>query len=86
VALARCDLAITLDLRASNELVDRYHSLGGERGAFTYWDLHWALTGYRWIDEWLEGYAELGLSNLSREAGRARIVEFAESALRSSAS
>ena len=29
VALARCDLAVTLDLRASNEFVDRYRSLGG---------------------------------------------------------
>ena len=82
VALARCDLAVTLDLRASNEFVDRYRSLGGSTGAFAYWDLLWALMGYRWIEEWLEGYAELGLPNLSLEEGRARIVAFAESALR----
>jgi len=82
VALARCDLAVTLDLRASNEFVDRYRSLGGPWGAFAYWDLLWALMGYRWIEEWLGGYAELGLSDLSLEEGRARIVAFAESALR----
>jgi aminoglycoside phosphotransferase (APT) family kinase protein len=83
VALARCDLALTLDLRASNDFVDRYRSLGGgATGTFNYWDLLWALMGYRWIDEWLAGYAELGLSDLPLSEGRARIVAFAESALR----
>jgi aminoglycoside phosphotransferase (APT) family kinase protein len=53
VALARCDLAVTLDLRASDEFVDRYRALGGATGAFAYWDLLWALLGYRWIDEWV---------------------------------
>jgi len=82
VALARCDLAVTLDLRASNEFVDRYRGLGGPTGAFAYWDLLWALMGYRWIEDWLGGYAELGLSGLSLEEGRARMIAFAESALR----
>jgi len=82
VALARCDLAVTLDLRASAEFVDQYRRLGGGTGAFAYWDLLWALMGYRWIDEWIAGYAELGLSGLSLAEGRARIVAFAESALR----
>ena len=82
VALARCDLALTLDLRASNDFVDRYRSLGGATGTFIYWDLLWALMGYRWIDEWLAGYAELGLPDPPLSEGRARIVAFAESALR----
>jgi aminoglycoside phosphotransferase (APT) family kinase protein len=82
VALARCDLAVTLDLRASDEFVDRYRGLGGATGTFAYWDLLWAVMGHRWIDEWLAGYAELGLSGLSLEEGRARMVAFAESALR----
>jgi aminoglycoside phosphotransferase (APT) family kinase protein len=82
VALARCDLALTLDPRASNDFVDRYRSLGGATGTFIYWDLLWALMGYRWIDEWLAGYAELGLPDLPLSEGRVRIVAFAESALR----
>jgi aminoglycoside phosphotransferase (APT) family kinase protein len=82
VALARCDLAVTLDLRASNEFVDRYRGLGGATGAFAYWDLLWALMGYRWIEEWLAGYAELGLPDLPLAEARARIIAFAESALR----
>ena len=83
VALARCDLAVTLDLEASNEFVDQYRSLGGGTGPHVYWDLLWALMGYRWIEEWLAGYAELGLPHLPLAEGRARIVAFAESALAS---
>jgi aminoglycoside phosphotransferase (APT) family kinase protein len=85
VALARCDLAVTLDLRAADELVDRYRALGGSIRGLLFWDLCWALVTHRWIEEWLVGYHDLGLSDLTLAAARDRIAAFAERALRQEA-
>jgi hypothetical protein len=83
VALARSDVAVTLDLGAADELTDHYRRLGGESGSVVYWDLLFGLMAHRWVEDWHAGWAELGLA-ISLDTARARIAAFAKNALRGS--
>lgn len=82
LALARTDLAVTLDLKAADELVTCYERIRGPVSGLQFWDLLWALVAHRHMDDWLIGYRELGLPELSSEEAKAKIAEFAERALR----
>jgi aminoglycoside phosphotransferase (APT) family kinase protein len=82
LALARADLAVTLDLQATNEMVADYERIRGPLGTLLFWDLIWAVIAYRSMDQWLIGYAELGLADLGLVEARSRVVAFAEHALR----
>lgn len=81
LALARSDVAVTLDPRAADEVSDRYRHLGGETGSFVYWDLLFGLMAYRWVEDWHRGWVELGAA-ISLETARERAIAFAENALR----
>jgi aminoglycoside phosphotransferase (APT) family kinase protein len=85
LALARTDLAVTLDLNAPDELVTCYERIRGPVSGLLFWDLLWALVAHRHMDDWLIGYHELGLPELSSEEAKSKIADFAERALRGEA-
>jgi aminoglycoside phosphotransferase (APT) family kinase protein len=85
LALARADVAVTLDLAATDQLAGSYERVRGPVGGLVFWDLLWALVGRRSMESWLIGYAELGLPELSDAEAQSRLAVFAERALQQEA-
>jgi len=85
LALARADLAVTLDSAATDELAGAYERVRGPVGGLVFWDLLWALVGRRSMESWLIGYSELGLPGLSYAEAQSRLAVFAERALQQEA-
>jgi aminoglycoside phosphotransferase (APT) family kinase protein len=82
VAYARGDMALTLGGDAPDRLLARYEARRGSLQAIPFWDLIAVLPAFRWLSDWVEGYREVGRSELTDDVARERLAAFARAALR----
>ena len=47
-----------------------------------FWDLVSTLPAFRWLDDWVAGYREVGRSELTDDLARERFTQFVRAALR----
>ena len=81
VAYARGDLNIVLGPEAADDLVERYRALAGPVNELALWDLLTSLPAVRWLPDWIPGYHELGLTQVTLERARGRLEAFVEAAI-----
>ena len=80
VAYARLDMHLSLGAAAADRFRSRYEAHGGRVADLGFWDLRATLPALRFLSEWLEGYAEVGLP-LPPVLARERLEEFTRSSL-----
>ena len=82
VGYARLDMQLTLGGDGPDRLLARYEARRGPVRAVAFWDLVASLPAFRWLDEWVAGYREVGRSELTDELARERFTSFVRAALR----
>jgi aminoglycoside phosphotransferase (APT) family kinase protein len=82
VAYARGDMQLTLGGGAPDRLLARYEARRGPLHAVPFWDLLSLLPAFRWLDDWVVGYRELGRAEITNELARERLASFIRAALR----
>ena len=80
----RMEVAVLVDVRAADVVLDRYQTLlGNESPHQAVWDLLCLYNGHRWGHFWLTGYREQGRRDLTLETMRRRLTRLARRALAS---
>src|SRR6266850_1495958 len=82
VGYARGDLQLALGRDAADRFLARYEFRRGPLHAVPFWDLVSTLPAFRWLDDWVAGYREVGRSELTDDLARERFTEFVRAALR----
>jgi len=81
VAYARGDLNIVLGPEAAELFRERYEARRGALMSLAFWDLRTSLPALCWLPDWVRGYHEVGLTELTFETARARLEAFIADAL-----
>jgi aminoglycoside phosphotransferase (APT) family kinase protein len=81
-AYARGDLQLVLGGTAPDRFLARYAARRGKLLSIAFWDLVSTLPAFRWLDDWVAGYREVGRSELSNDLARERFTAFVRAALR----
>jgi aminoglycoside phosphotransferase (APT) family kinase protein len=82
VGCCRHDLALLARPGAADQFLAAYEAAAGPAPNLWFWDLHVATTGaFSGLDHWLEGYRDLGRTDLTMDVLRARRDAFIASAL-----
>ena len=82
VGYARGDLQLVLAGDAPERLRARYEARRGPLHAMPFWDLIAILPAFRWLKDWVEGYREVGRSEITDDLARERLESFVRAALR----
>ena len=82
VAYARGDLQLVLGGDAPDRFLARYEARRGKVRSIAFWDLVSTLPAFRWLDDWVAGYREVGRSELTDDLARERFASFVRAALR----
>jgi aminoglycoside phosphotransferase (APT) family kinase protein len=82
VAYARGDMQLCLGGDAPERLLARYQARRGALRAMPFWDLIAVVPAFRWLSDWVEGYREVGRSDLTDDVARERLTSFVRAALR----
>jgi aminoglycoside phosphotransferase (APT) family kinase protein len=81
VSYARLDMHLVLGPGAADRLQARYQARRGPLHEIPFWDLVSVLPAFRWLDDWVSGYHEVGRTDLTNELARERFESFIRSAL-----
>jgi aminoglycoside phosphotransferase (APT) family kinase protein len=82
VGYARGDLQLVLGGTAPDRFLARYEARRGKLLSIAFWDLVSTLPAFRWLDDWVAGYREVGRSELTDDLARERFASFVRAALR----
>jgi aminoglycoside phosphotransferase (APT) family kinase protein len=82
VGYARGDLQLALGRDAADRFLARYEFRRGPVHAMPFWDLVSTLPAFRWLDDWVAGYREVGRSELTDDLAREKFTQFVRAALR----
>jgi aminoglycoside phosphotransferase (APT) family kinase protein len=82
IGYARGDLQLVLGGTAPGRFLARYEARRGKVRSIAFWDLVSTLPAFRWLDDWVAGYREVGRSELTDDLARERLASFVREALR----
>jgi aminoglycoside phosphotransferase (APT) family kinase protein len=82
IGYARGDLQFVLGGDAPDRFLARYEARRGEVRSIAFWDLVSTLPAFRWLDDWVVGYREVGRSEITDDLARGRLASFLHKALR----
>jgi aminoglycoside phosphotransferase (APT) family kinase protein len=81
IGYARGDLQLVHGGNAPDRFLAGYEARRGKIRSIAFWDLVSTLPAFRWLDDWAEGYREVGRSEISDDLARHRFAAFVRSAL-----
>jgi aminoglycoside phosphotransferase (APT) family kinase protein len=81
VAYARIDMQLVLGDDGPDRLLRRYAARRGPLHSVPFWDLLTLLPAFRWLEDWVVGYREVGRDEITDELARERVEAFARRAL-----
>ena len=82
VGYARIDMQLVLAGDSAARFRARYEARRGPLHAMAFWDLVAVLSAFRWLSDWVVGYHEVGLTELTDDLARERMESFVRAALR----